>query len=101
MINHFFPINAENAVYEVGDTLTLTSNSGELDVFAPNEHMILSEKELPIEYKVTFPGVHTFTRCPISGTIFIENIFVKIPSSESNIFPTEEYLPNPTFYTSN
>ena len=52
-------------------------------------------EEFPAELKVTSPGVYTLTQIPISGIQVVENFYVKIPASESNIKMVEDTLVNP------
>ena len=49
-------------------------------------------KDLPQEIVLTQYGPYTLTQTPISGIPVVEQFFVKIPSSESNISKTEEAL---------
>ena len=95
--NYFFPETIKSGyVYEPGDVVSLDSRAETLDVTGPDSDITL--EELPAELTVTTPGIYTLTQVPISGEVLIENIYVKIPESESNICLTEDSLTNPYFF---
>jgi len=96
IINHFFKPTIEEFVYEPGDTVSLNARAETLDVIGPETELTFDE--LPAELSVSLPGIYTLTQVPISGMTVIENFFVKIPESESNIIMVEETLTNPYFF---
>jgi hypothetical protein len=95
-LNHFFPSTVDGTVYEIGDTLGLNARSETLEVAGPGVSKTLTE--FPSKLTVSAPGTYTFTQYPISGEPAIENVYVKIPASESNINNSETILVNPYFY---
>lgn len=92
IFDYFFPKTIEKDVFNVGE---------EVEINSTNESVNLSWYETEIEYTQfpsTFipnvPGTYTVTQTLISGTPYIKNFFVRIPSVESNISRTEN-LPQP------
>ena len=55
--------------------------------------------EFPSNLLLVKPGVYTVSQTPISGVDVIENFYVKIPASESNINTQKDELAKPYFYT--
>ncbi len=96
MLNHFFPSTIKGNVFEIGDILDLNARGETLEVAGPGVDTTLTE--LPAKLKASTPGTYTFKQYPISGDPAIENIYVKIPASESNINSSETVLVNPYFF---
>lgn len=105
MVNHFFPTTVNEFVYDTGDTIELDAMASSLDVSGAEVTDAVSK--LPVETLVELPGkiivnkhgTVTLTQYLISGEPQIESVYVKIPSSESNILLEEEKLVNPYFYS--
>ncbi len=97
ILNHFFRETVKDGyVYEPGDLINLDARAEILEVTGPETD--LSLEELPTQISLTLPGTYTLTQIPMSGNAVIENIYVKIPASESNISLEEDMLPNPYFF---
>ena len=97
ILNYFFRETVKDGyVYEPGDLINLDARAEILEVSGPETD--LSLEELPTQISLTLPGTYTLTQIPMSGNAIIENIYVKIPASESNISLEEDLLPNPYFF---
>ena len=96
-MNYFFRETVKDGyVYEPGETVPLDARAETLEVIGPETEILL--EELPGEISLSIPGTYTLTQVPMSGNAVIENIYVKIPASESDIALEEENLPNPYFF---
>jgi hypothetical protein len=95
--NYFFRETIKgDYVYEPGDVISLDARASILEVTGPDTN--LSLEELPTEITLKQPGIYSLSQVPMSGETVVENIFVKIPASESNISLEEENLQNPYFF---
>ena len=93
MLEHYVPCTIRDHLYEIGDSVELNARAESLNVEGPGVSTVF--EEFPAELKVTSPGVYTLTQIPISGIQVVENFYVKIPASESNIKMVEDTLVNP------
>ena len=99
MIEYYLPSTVTTHIFNVGDSVSLGARSETLYVTGP---MIdKSFTEFPAILDLTIPGVYTVTQTPLSGIEVIENFYVRIPASESNILSSVDALENPVFYQSN
>ncbi len=97
ILNYFFRETVKDGyVYESGDLINLDARAEILEVSGPKTDLTL--EELPTQISLTLPGTYTLTQIPMSGNAVIENIYIKIPASESNISLEEDLLPNPYFF---
>ena len=97
ILNYFFRETVSGGyVYEPGDMISLDARAELLEVIGPETDLTL--EELPTQISLTLPGTYTLTQIPMSGNAIIENIYVKIPASESNISLQEDILTNPYFF---
>ncbi|MBR2611922.1 MAG: VWA domain-containing protein [Clostridia bacterium] len=94
---HFFPQTIKDKfVYEPGDTVEVNSQANVLEVTGPETNITL--EEFPSEIVIDQPGTYTMTQMAMSGETVIENIYVRIPATESDICLEEESLQNPYFF---
>lgn len=97
IMNHFFRETIQDGyVYEPGDLINLDARADILEVSGPKTNITV--EELPGQITLSQPGAYTLTQVLMSGNTVIENIYVKIPASESNIVLEEEALTNPYFF---
>ena len=97
IMNYFFRETVKDGyVYEPGELINLDARAKVLEVIGPQTE--LSLEELPAQISLSVPGTYTLTQVLMSGNPVIENIYVKIPASESNISLEEDLLPNPYFF---
>ena len=99
-VNHFFPKTVDKHVFETGDKVALDARANKLSVFGDEGmDLTLTIDKLPAEITVSKPGTVNFIQRLSHEETIRDSIYVKIPSSESDIQPTEEILVNPYFYT--
>ena len=96
LINYYFPLTVEDYVFEPGDKVALDARVEALSVIGPQLDVTL--EDLPTEITLDTPGTYTMTQYLMSGDPYIEYIYVKIPSIESDINHTEDTLVNPYFF---
>ena len=90
LFKFYFPPTVSEFVYDIGDTANVNARASTLSVSGPAPSMRFTE--FPAEIKFDLPGTYTFSQKPISGRTETDSVFVKIPASESNIFPEREVL---------
>ena len=97
LIEHYIPSTVTEYVFDVNETIDLGARSEELNVVGNGVDTTITE--FPSNLLLVKPGVYTVSQTPISGVDIIENFYVKIPASESNIQGREDALVNPYLYT--
>ena len=97
LIEHYIPSTVTEYVFDVNETIDLGARSEELNVVGNGVDTTITE--FPSNLLLVKPGVYTVSQTPISGVDIIENFYVKIPASESNIQGREDTLVNPYLYT--
>lgn len=93
MFDYFFPSTLTGYSYEVNETVSLNSRGPVLSVKGTGVDE--SFDEFPAEISFSAPGVYTFYQTPLSGKEIAESIYVRIPSSESNILREVDVLTTP------
>jgi hypothetical protein len=92
MFNYFIPSTFSSNAYEIGDTVELTARGTNLKVSGGEEE--IEYESGPGELTLTTPGTYTVTQKPMVGdSNIIENFFVRIPVSESDISKEVDELP--------
>jgi hypothetical protein len=99
IMNHFAPQTLDGFVFDVNETVVLNSRSDTLSIVGPN--VSTEAEEFPLSMKLINTGIYTATQELLSGDSLIENFYVKLPASESNINLTVDTLTNPYFYQEN
>ena len=79
---------------EVDDNVTVRSRSPEITVSA-YDNVFATIDSFPNTLSVDLPGTYTITQTTYFGKDITENIYVKIPASESNIFNEVDTFTNP------
>ena len=92
ILEYFLPATLTGNAFSVNESISLNARSEELSVQSTDGAYKTTFTEFPTEIKLTTPGSYTVTQTPISGIPQVEQFFVKIPSSESNIFRVEDSL---------
>lgn len=87
-----FPSATDKYVYTVGEDVTLQGMGSSLSVTstATTEY-----REFPAKMRVNTPGSYTVSQTSAFGREFSDSFFVKIASSELNIFSIQESLADP------
>lgn len=94
LFQYFMPATITDFAYEVGDSVTLRARGEELLVSGGNLDLTLTE--FPYTVAVDKPGSYTLSQFDFSGEYIIENFFVGMPKTESNI--TKEIGSLPLLY---
>jgi hypothetical protein len=97
LIEYYIPSTVTQYVFDVNESIDLGARSEELHVVGNGVDTTITE--FPSNLLLVKPGVYTVDQTPISGVDVIENFYVKIPASESNIQGREDVLVNPYLYT--
>lgn len=95
IFDFYAPPTITEFVYDVNDSISLDSRSESLSVMGPSTETEFTE--FPGSLTLTKPGVYTVSQTPISGEEVIENFYVQVPTSESNVAETDTVLLNPYF----
>lgn len=90
---YFFPSTVNGNSFEVNDTLALNARGDELDIVKGQVKKTV--KEFPATFTVADPGQYTLTQITWANKEITEFIFVKVPTSESEITKKGESLKNP------
>ena len=92
ILEYFLPSTLSTHSFDINQTISLDARSEELKIEAADGSYKDTFKEFPKEIVLTKPGSYTLSQLPISGQPQVEQFFVKIPASESNISQTQEDL---------
>ena len=93
IIEYFMPATLSAHAYDINQTISLNARSDELTIESVDGSIEKTTfKEFPQEIVLTNPGTYTLSQMPISGIPQVEQFFVKIPATQSNICPIEEEL---------
>ncbi len=93
LFNYFIPTTISQNAYSVNESVELNARGPVLTVTGQGESQTF--ETFPSVMTFSKPGTYTLTQTPISGTETIENVFVKIPATESNILRQEDTLVGP------
>lgn len=91
VFEYFYPATVSATAFEVNESITLNALGPELVCNAYDRPFT----ELPMQMYFTVPGTYTFTQTTYFGKEIEENVFVKIPASESNIKKVMDGLTSP------
>ena len=92
ILDYFTPATLTDHAFDVNETISLRARSDELSVESTDGAYKNTITEFPQEIVLSVPGSYTVSQVPISGKPQVEQFFVKIPSSESDINQTKESL---------
>ena len=93
LFNYYFPYTVEDYNFEVGEKVTVNARGEALKVSGQGVNIEL--KELPTELTLSRYGTYSFTQELMTGKTVTENVYVKIPNSESDFTTEVEELANP------
>lgn len=97
MINtfeYFFPATVSGDSFEVNETITLNARGETLSVASVDGLNPQTFDSFPAKLTLDIPGTYKLTQTTFTGKAVYENIYVKIPAVESNIWATSETLTN-------
>lgn len=96
LVGYFFPVTLTDYIFEANDTVSLNARADVLNVSGPELQLTL--ESFPADLTLAVPGTYTLMQTPMSGNTVVENVFVKIPATESSINLVEGTLTNPYFF---
>ena len=83
-------------MFDVGETVTLDARGESLTIIDPNG-VETQYTQFPGTILANVPGRYRTTQTLISGETSVNEFFVKVAASESDVTRTVEELPNPVF----
>lgn len=94
IFRHFFPTTVSGNSFEVGSAISLNGRGSELSVWYNNQQLeILSI--FPATFTTGLPGMYQIKQTTDFGKDITTDIYVKIPSTESNIKDSRNSMVNP------
>ena len=90
MFSYFFPNTVNGNAFNVGEAVELNAMSTSLQVFG--EDFDETFDTFPASFIVSKPGKYTLKQTNFAGREFREEIYVRMPKEESNIFKSGETL---------
>ena len=91
LFNYFIPSTLTDYSFEVGETITLNARGENLTVNGDGGSFTF--ETVPASLYLTTPGNYTVVQTDMSNTPVVEQFFVRLPYSESNIAPIVDRLP--------
>ncbi len=85
VFEYYLPATTQGHVFDVNEPIELNARGSELTVTGPNQSSGAVVNEFPTFIDADTAGVYTLSQKLINGETVRENIFVRIPNSESNI----------------
>jgi|GEM_PF-435655 len=102
IFNYFFPQTTAANYYEVGEEVLLNSRSETLALSGNGVNKEFTSYEgadevvtFPVSWTFYTPGTYTLEQTTVFDKYIKEDIFIKAPASESNIFAEASTLNNP------
>ena len=93
---YFFPQTFSKYAYAVNDEVTLNARGSSLEVTSSGGEK-QTYSEFPASITASAPGTYTVVQSLLGDKTLIENFYVRIDSSESNICGVEAVLDNPEY----
>lgn len=93
IFNYFLPPTVKGNSFEVNDKISIRSRSSEVIVEGYGKE--ISINSFPNKISLDLPGTYTITQETYFGNLIKEQIYAKIPNSESNIFNVLDTISNP------
>ena len=82
-------------VFDVNETVRINTRGTNLSLSLSGEGAVEKDyefEEIPFEIALSACGTYTIRQTLLSGTVVVSNIYVKMPSDQSNIFRTVDAL---------
>lgn len=102
MFSYFLPATVQGSVFEVNEDITLNSRGGKLEVsysvtdeFGVSQTVKDTYESFPATMRPEIIGTYVLTQKTLGDKTIEDSIYVRVPSSEYNIFKMEENLKNP------
>lgn len=94
ILNFYSPATIVGNSFEVDESVSLNARGESLEVTRSGEE-VTTFTNFPANLSVGLPGTYELTQKTDFGKTITENIFVKIPAAESNIFGQKDGLDDP------
>ena len=98
-LNYFLPQTFDKSTYDVYDTITLNARGSEMQVVSPDDNEKIIFDQFPAELTVNIPGTYSVIQKLLYDSeeprYQTESFYVRIPSLQSYITRTEDYLEGP------
>ena len=95
LFGYFFPTTVNNNSFDVYETVTLNARGIELTVSNDETNEEYVFEEFPATLALDLPGTYTMTQTTFTGEEVIEQIYVRVPAIESNIWLESDALEVP------
>lgn len=92
LFSYFFPATLTGNAFEVGESVTVNARGSDLTLDGPG-YQKTGFDSLPATVVLTQPGDYTVMQTNMKGATELQQFFVHIPQSESNITKTVDELP--------
>ncbi len=92
IIKYYTPSIVEKNSYEVGETISLKSRGRTLEVRTDDKENNKEFEEFPASMVVSNPGTYTVSQTTYFDKDIYEDVYVRVPKEESNIFLVEDSL---------
>lgn len=92
LFSYFFPATLTGNAFEVGESVTVNARGTDLILDGPG-YQKAGFDSLPATVVLTQPGDYTVMQTNMKGATELQQFFVHIPQSESNITKTVDELP--------
>lgn len=97
--NYFCPITVSGNAFEVNEIVSLNARGAELTLsgydYVKGDYINEVFDTFPATFTLSTPGTYSLTQVTDFDKEVVQNIYVKIPAAESNIFKVEESIKNP------
>lgn len=94
LFDYFIPSTVNGHTFSVNEKIELNAR-GETLTVSRNGELLNEYSEFPASFTAVVPGSYNLSQETYFGKSLSENIFVKVPASESNICSTASRLPDP------
>ncbi len=92
LFNHYIPRTLTQSSFEIGETVELSARGTNLTVMGEGVNEVFEASKGTLDVRT--PGSYTVTQRPMQGDeLIIENFYVHVPNSESNITEEIDELP--------
>lgn len=93
VFEYFFPVMVDGYSFEVDEFVSIRARGQKVEVSSAYFEGELTE--FPTMLQLTLPGTYTLSQVTFAGEEVVENIYVKVPNTESNIFAAGGSIVNP------
>lgn len=93
LFKFYLPPTLDDYVYEINETVTLNARGAYLNLSGADINNEVIDT-FPATRTFSQPGVYTVWQTLVSGAQVVENFYVRIPVSQSDIFREVDELPN-------